>query len=473
MVTFYKKLTLLTLILTSFILWVIFSEEIRKSIVKNIIKKDEVTTYINKNKNNVSRSNIFTNKLEEVWILEKEKFDLTNFWDIYWIIKKDFYDVEWIKKQDLIDWAAKWLVDSLWDKHSSFLSKKENKDFNKMLSWDFEWIGAFVDKLSFWVNIERVLKWSPAEKYWVRNNDVVIEANWEKLEWLSLYESVSKIKWPKGTKVLLKILRKGERESIEIEVIRWSVRIPAIEEKYFKELKLGYISLNNVFGNNVAREFSKSLKNLEEKNIEGLIIDLRNNWGWLLLWAVEILSEFIEKDKLLVTTKYKNKSNEVYSSLYNHKRFNKKIVVIINEWSASASEITSLALREYNKAILVGEKSYWKWSVQKPFELNNWSMLKLTISKWFTPQNKNIDWIWIKPDIKIEIKKEDYNFKECIKVWNCKSNLEEKDFKIYDRQLEESKKILKSFIKKWNLQVVIDEENERLWNEVEEIEEKK
>ena len=141
---------------------------------------------------------------------------------------------------------------------------------------------------------------------------------------------------------------------------------------------------------------------------------------------------------------------------------------MINWSSASASEITSLALREYNKAILVWEKSYWKGSVQKPFELWDGSMVKLTIAKWFSPLDKNIDWIWINPDIPVKIKKQDYNLEECKKVWKCSKDLKQKDFKIYDRQLEEAKIILKDFIKKWNLQVVVDKENKRLWNKIKE-----
>jgi C-terminal processing protease CtpA/Prc len=94
-------------------------------------------------------------------------------------------------------------------------------------------------------------------------------------------------------------------------------------------------------------------------------------------------------------------------------------------------------------------------------------MVKLTIAKWFTPKNKNIDWEWIEVDIKVEIKKQDYNLEECIKVWKCEKNLKQKDFEIYDRQLEEAKNILKSFIKKETLQIVVDEENERLWNKIE------
>ncbi|MDQ7022195.1 MAG: S41 family peptidase [Candidatus Gracilibacteria bacterium] len=406
---------------------------------------------------------------------DEKDLDLENLWKTYSIIKKDYYDLDGIKKQSLITGATKGLVESLGDKHSEYFSKKDNEEFEKMLSGDFEGIGAVVDKLDFGVKIERVLKGSPAEKFGLRNEDVITEANNEKLDKLTLVEAVSKIKGPAGTKVLLKILRTGEKEALEIEVIRGKIKIPSVEEKYFEKENIGYIALN-IFGEETASEFKKSLNNLSEKKIDGLIIDLRNNGGGYLLSAVEILSEFIKRGDLLVTTKYKNKIfNEPYFSTNIGGVFDKKIIILINESSASASEITAGALREYDKAILVGEKTYGKGSVQKPFNLDDGSMVKLTIAKWFTPKDKNIDGEGIEADIKVKIEKQDYDLEECIKVGKCDENLEQKDFEIYDRQLEEAKTILKSFIKKGTLQVVIDEENERLGNVVEEknIEEKK
>ena len=448
-----KIILVLTFILTSFLLGVSSSDKIKDFYVNKILKTQN---YADKN---ISRNNLFWN--------EKD-LNLDNFWKIYNLIKKNYYNIDWVKKQDLVDWASKWLVEALWDKHSEFFSKKENEEFSKMMAGDFEWIGAVVDKLDFWVKIDRVLKGSPAEKFWLKKGDIITEANWEKLEWLSLFDAVAKIKWPAGTKVLLKILRPWEKEPLEIKVTREKIKIPSVEEKYFEKDNLGYISIN-IFWEETADEFKKALEDLKKKNIEWLIIDLRNNWWWYLTSATEILSNFIKKWKLLVTVKYKNKIfNEIYNSTNIWWTFNKKIVILINWSSASASEITSLALREYNKAILVWEKSYWKGSVQKPFELWDGSMVKLTIAKWFSPLDKNIDWIWINPDIPVKIKKQDYNLEECKKVWKCSKDLKQKDFKIYDRQLEEAKIILKDFIKKWNLQVVVDKENKRLWNKIKE-----
>ena len=133
-------------------------------------------------------------------------------------------------------------------------------------------------------------------------------------------------------------------------------------------------------------------------------------------------------------TKYKNsQANEVYPSENTWKIFDKKIVILINWNTASASEITAWALRDYNKAILVWEKSYWKWSVQQPFSLPDGSMLKLTIAKWYTPNDVSIDHNWIKPDVEVSFKKEDYT----PETWK------EKDFVPYDRQLETAKQVLK------------------------------
>ncbi len=457
----YKILIILTLVFTSFWLWIFYSQSIKDLYVKRILKTQNNPT---KSNVNISRTNIIQWKLENAGIINTKDLDLQNFWEVYKIIKQDYYNIEDVKKTDLVNGLSKWLIEALGDKHSEFMTIQENENFSKMLSGDFEWIWAVVDKLDFWVKIERILKWSPAEKFWLIKDDIIIEANSKELADLNLYDAVAEIKWPAGTKVLLKVLRSWEREALEVEVVRDKIKIPSIEEKYFDEENIAYIALN-MYWELTATEFKKALNNLQNKNPEGLIIDLRNNGGGYLISAVEILSEFIENWKLLVTTKYKDKFfNEVYNSANTGWVFDKKIVILINWSSASASEITAWALREYNKAIIVWEKSYWKGSVQKPFILDDGSMLKLTIAKWFTPMDQNIDKQWITPDIKVEIKKQDYNLEECKKVWRCWESLEQKDFELYDRQLEEAKSVLKKFILKGNLQVVVDEENERLWN---------
>jgi len=411
-----KYLTFFLIFLTSFLLWIIFSFNIEKKIWKELLINEKTTNII--------------------WILNKQKdLDLKNFWEVYELIKKDFYSEETIDKSKLVEWAIKWMVDSLWDKHTEFLTQKEEERFNEILSWDFEWIWAIVEKSILWVKIERIIKWSPAKKYWLLKGDIITEANWIKLKDLDLYDSVENIKWASWTSVSLKIIRTGEQEIIQKNIIRWKIKIPSITFSKIKESDLWYISIN-MFWENTDEEFEKALWEL--KKTKWIIIDLRDNWWWYLEKAVNILSLLIENNKDLVYTKYKKfYENAVYKSINSWNIYKWKIIILINENSASASEITAWALRDYDKAIIVWKKSYWKWSVQIPFEISWWWMLKVTRAKWFTPKDKNIDKEWISPDIEIDFEKQDYE-------------------KQYDRQLEKSKEILKEFIKLWSLKLTID-----------------
>ncbi len=430
----FRIFTFFIIILTFFSLGVFYSDYIKEVYVKNVLKTTNIT--------NNYENNLFNSK----------DLDLNSFWNVYSKIKQDYYDSDWIEKHKLTDWAIKWLVESIWDKHSEFMTRDENKKFQEALAWDFEWIWAVVDKIDAWVQIDRIIKGSPAKQYWLLKWDIILEANWIKLDSLSLYDAVDKIKWPAWTSVKLKIFRNWEKDFLNIEVIRQKINIPSVEWEFFEDSKIAYIALN-MFWEHTSAEFISELNKLKEKNPEWLIIDLRDNWGWYLISAVEILSEFVKKWEILVKVKYKNQFfNEVYTSINSWKVFDKKIVILINGNSASASEITAWTLRDYDKAILVWEKTYWKWSVQKPFDMEDWALLKLTIAKWFTPKDRNIDKEWVEPDIKVEFKKEDY----IPEPW------QEKDFKPYDRQLEEAKKVLKNYIKIWDLEKTVKTENERL-----------
>ena len=400
--------------LTSFIWGIVFSYYITETTDIKIVK-------------NIENNNVTKVSLEK-------KLDLTKFWEIYNIIKKYNYNEKWIKDEDLINGAIKGLVEWLWDKHSVYFDQEENKKFMEILSWDFEWIWAVVEKNPLWVKISRLIKWSPAKKYWLKSWDIIIKSNNNKLEDIGLYEAVALIKWPAGTKVTLEIIRKTAKQILKIDIIRDKIKIPSVNSNEIKDTNIAYISIN-MFWEDTAVEFLKILRQYQNK--EWIIIDLRDNWWGFLMSAVSILSNFIEKDQNIVTTKYKELfSNIKYPSINDWFLYKWKIIVLINENSASASEITAWALRDYKKAIIVWTKSYWKGSVQKPFDLKDGSMLKLTIAKWFTPNNVNIDKEWITPDIKIDFKEEDFE-----------NN--------YDRQLEESQIIIQDFIKTGNIDNII------------------
>lgn len=363
-----------------------------------------------------------------------ETLNMTKYNYIFELISDNYFDEKILDQEKMIEESIKWLVEWVWDKHTSYLSSEENKSFQESLSGDFEWIWAVVEMNNIWVLVDRIIKGSPAKKNDIRSWDIIITANWEKLEWLSLYDAVWLIKWEAGTIVDLDILRKGESEVLNKKVTREKIKIPSVETELLED-NIWYISLN-MFWENTHREFLNSLEELW--NVDWYVLDLRDNWGWYLIIAVNILSSFIKSWETVVQTRYRESSqNSDYFSFWSEKQIDKKIVVLINENSASASEITAWALRDYNKAIIVWKKSYWKWSVQHPYTLSDWSMVKITIAKWFTPLWTSIDEAGIIPDIE---------------VWFLEEDFENK----YDRQKETSIEILKTFMKNNSINLTIE-----------------
>lgn len=366
-----------------------------------------------------------------------KSLDFRLFSEVYEKVAGNYYGFDSISKKDLISGMIKGFIEALWDKHSEYFNTEETKKFNEVLSGDFEWIGAVIEKNDFGVVVERIIAGSPAKESGILSGDIIIKANGEELKDITLTDAVAKIRWPAETVVELEIVRPGQKELLTKKVTRKKITIPSVDGKIIPETEMGYITLS-IFGEKTADDFKKILDELLTKNPKGLIIDLRDNGGGYLETAVTILSNFVEKDKTLVVTKEKNPLlNRSYFS-YGNTYKPLPIVVLINENSASASEITAGALSDYSLAILVGQKSYGKGSVQQPFTLSDGSEMKITVAKWYTPKDHGIDKVGIKPDIEVGFEKEDYE-------------------KNYDRQLEEAKKILSSFIQTGDKNKVVEE----------------
>ncbi|MDD2892223.1 MAG: S41 family peptidase [Candidatus Gracilibacteria bacterium] len=367
---------------------------------------------------------------------EQSSINLDLFYEAYKQASENYYGFDTLSEKDLVSGMIKGFIDSFGDKHSEYFNLDETKKFNEVLSGDFEGIGAVIEKNDFGVIIDRIIAGSPAKEAGLLAGDIITKANNEELKNLDLNEAVSKIRGKAGTIVTLEIIRAGQKEIMTKIVTRKKIDIPSVDGKVIEGTTIGYIALS-IFGEKTSDDFYKNLKILENQKITGLIIDLRDNGGGYLETAVSILSNFVEEDKVLVTTKEKNPFlNRSYFSYGNGGR-SLPIVVLINENSASASEITAGALKDYNLAIIVGQKSYGKGSVQQPFILSDGSEMKVTVAKWYTPKDYGIDKVGIHPDIDVKFEKEDYEKK-------------------YDRQLEEAKKILLNFIKTGDKQKTVD-----------------
>lgn len=303
-------------------------------------------------------------------------------------------------KQELIDGAIRGMIESLNDPHSTYMDQKEAEDFFSTLSDSFEGIGAEVTMENGRVTVVAPIKDSPSEKAGIKPKDQIIKINGESLEGLSLFESVNKIRGPKGTKAKLEIIRPGLNEPITITVVRDEIPIETVHSKTIssKTGLLGLIEITN-FGEKTAEDFELALKGLEKKNIKGLIIDLRGNPGGYLQSVVHIGNLVIPNHGTIVQIEDRDKKRQAYTSDMGEAKY--PIVALIDKGSASASEILAAALQEAGKYPVIGEPSYGKGTVQNPYELKDGSNMKLTVAKWLTPKGNWIHQKGVQPDISI------------------------------------------------------------------------
>lgn len=338
----------------------------------------------------------------------KQKLAILN--DVYTTIVSWHYDKDILDEWDIINWAIEWIAEWTGDKHTVYFPPLDSVSFQDWLSGDYEWIWSYVDmEKPGAVRIISPIPWSPSEKAWLKWWDLIIKVDWKEItEKNSLQEVITWIKWPENTKVILTVDR--EWEIFDVSVTRERIIITDIESEIISPSTY-YIQIKS-FWEHVSDDFEKSLKTLSEtKNINKIIIDLRNNgWGYLTEVA-EMLSYFVKAWETTAIVKYHDSENTFISRWYDLIDFNKyKIVILQNSWTASASEILIWTIKDYYPDTeLVWENTYWKWSVQVMKNYQDWSLLKYTIAKWFTWLTETwIDWVWIKPTIELELDIENF-----------------------------------------------------------------
>ncbi len=339
-----------------------------------------------------------------------------------------YYDQEKIHTWKMIENALKAYVDALEDPYTSYLDAETNSGFQEDLKWEanFEWIWAIISKKDYYVLVEEVVKDSPAFKAWLLPLDRIVIINEDSTKELSINEAVKQIRWPKWSTVSLRIERINKNETKEVlekKVIRDTISIPSVSSTILTWKKtIGYLEIS-IIGEETENLLKKELLKLKTGNIEGLIIDLRGNWWWLLPIASEIASHFIPINKLVVSSKYKQLGEEeYYSKGYEWPKV--PIIILIDGYTASAGEIIALALQEQIGAKLIWTQSFWKGSIQTMEDFEDGASLKYTIGKRYSPSGKNIDKIWILPDIVIEFDRDLYKEKNI------------------DNQLEKAKEII-------------------------------
>lgn len=312
-----------------------------------------------------------------------------------------------IKEKDLNEGIYKGYVEGLGDQYSAYYDKKETKELSESLDGYFSGIGAVMtqDASSGVITITQVYDDSPAKKAGIKAGDILYRVEEKTVTGKDLDKVVSWIKGKKGTKVNLTLLRGTNSDKIKVTATRDVINVETVKYKVL-ENQIGYISISE-FDSVTGAQFAKALKQLQKKNIEGLVVDLRNNPGGSLSTVCDILDSILPKG-LIVYTKDKNGKKEEYTSDEKH-RLNLPMSVLVNGQSASASEIFAGAVQDYGKAEIIGTQTYGKGVVQNLFDLKDGTCVKLTTSEYFTPKGRNIDGKGITPDVKIEYK---YNAKD-------------------------------------------------------------
>lgn len=312
-----------------------------------------------------------------------------------------------VKEKDLNEGIYKGYVEGLGDQYSAYYDKKETKELTESLDGSFSGIGAVMtqDASSGVITITQVYDDSPAKKAGIKTGDILYRVEEKTVTGKDLDKVVSWIKGKKGTKVNLTLLRGTNSDKIKVTATRDVINVETVKYKVL-ENQIGYISISE-FDSVTGAQFAKALKQLQKKNIEGLVVDLRNNPGGSLSTVCDILDSILPKG-LIVYTKDKNGKKEEYTSDEKH-RLNLPMSVLVNGQSASASEIFAGAVQDYGKAEIIGTQTYGKGVVQNLFDLKDGTCVKLTTSEYFTPKGRNIDGKGITPDVKIEYK---YNAKD-------------------------------------------------------------
>ncbi|RWZ55013.1 PDZ domain-containing protein [Halobacillus fulvus] len=328
------------------------------------------------------------------------------------IIKENY--VEEVDEQQLIEGAVQGMLDTLEDPYSVYMDPETMEQFNQSIESSFQGIGAEVSMVNDKVTIVAPIKGSPAEKAGLKPNDQILKVDGNSVEGLDLYEAVLKIRGEKGTEVTLQVDRPGVSDPLNIDIVRDDIPLETVysDTKTVDGKKAGVIEITS-FSEKTSDEFHDALEKLESEDIEGLVIDVRGNPGGLFTDVQEILKEFITDEKPIVQVEDRNGEKSRYFSNRSEQK-DYPITVLMDEGSASASEILAATMQEAGGYELVGTQTFGKGTVQQAVPLQDGSTIKLTLFKWLTPDGNWIHEEGVEPTV--EVKQPEYFYTNPVEV---------------------------------------------------------
>lgn len=277
------------------------------------------------------------------------------------------------------------------DPHSTYMDPEETKQMNEPLQGNFDGIGIQFNVLTDTVYVIQVIPGGPSEKVGLMAGDRIIEVNDSLIAGVKMKTSdiMKRLRGPKGSEVRVKVKRGDRPELIEYRIVRGKIPVYSLDAAYMADKQTGYIKLNR-FAASSANEFREALEKLRKTGMKNLILDLQGNGGGYLNIAIELADEFLEKQRLIVYTKGSKQPREEAHSTARGQFQNGRLVILVDESSASASEIVTGAIQDWDRGVVVGRRTFGKGLVQKPIPLPDGSMIRLTVSRYYTPTGRCI-----------------------------------------------------------------------------------
>lgn len=357
-------------------------------IVISMIIGSVFTMFIKENNNSVNYS-----------YSSKDRKEFNSLYETYDTIMKDYYKS--VDSNTLIEGAINGMLGSLNDEHTMYFDKKSKEAFDSELSGNYYGIGAQIQLTGEGtIKITKVFNDSPAEKAGLKAEDVFVSVDGVSVEGKNATEVANMLK--SSTVKTSKIVIKRDGNEISFDVTKENITLFSVSSEMLKNnnKNIGYLSVS-IFGQKTYSQFKDALLKLESQDMDSLIIDLRGNTGGYLYTVTNMLEEFVGKDNIMYQIQSSSGVKKYKSSKETSRKY--KIVILVDENSASASEIMAASMKENYGAVLVGKTTYGKGTVQTTKDLSNGSMIKYTIEKWLTPNGKNIDKEGITPDYDVNI----------------------------------------------------------------------
>lgn len=322
--------------------------------------------------------------------------ELKTFSEVLTQVQKNYVDETKVK--DLVQGAIRGMLSTL-DPHSAYMTPEMYKEMQVETKGEFGGVGIQIGVKENRLAVIAPIEGTPAYRAGIKAGDYITKVNDETTKDLTLMDAVQKMRGPKGTKVNLTIQRDGTPDPMQFTLVRDTIKIESVKSKVMENI--GYVRLTQ-FQEATGRDLSRVLKQFKEQKLQSTILDLRNNPGGLLTAAVEVSEQFLPNGKLVVYTKGRESKKDEWFAKGRDQMEDAPMIILVNEGSASASEIVAGALQDYGRAVIVGTTSFGKGSVQTILPLGDGSGLRLTTAKYYTPKGRSIQSTGITPDIVVK-----------------------------------------------------------------------